>query len=84
MGIVKKEDIKGYRVNQEIVCEDCISAEELDDVFESDILSRMMPLFLSSATDVKRSSKSVRTARRGGSNNASAPFFVLHLMILTM
>jgi len=38
MSIVKKEDIKGYRVDQEIVCEDCISAEELDDVLEGDIL----------------------------------------------
>jgi hypothetical protein len=38
MSIVKKEDIKGYRVDQEIVCDDCISAEELDDVLESDIL----------------------------------------------
>jgi hypothetical protein len=38
MSIVKRDDIKGYRVDQEIVCDDCISVEELDDVLESDIL----------------------------------------------
>jgi hypothetical protein len=49
MGIVRKEDIQGYRVCHEVLCNDCISEDECDGVREEDILIGEMRITRSSS-----------------------------------
>ena len=38
MSIIKKEDILGYQVEQEIVCDACMTKDELADIDQDDVL----------------------------------------------
>jgi len=38
MGKVKNEDIKGYRINHEIVCPDCMKPDEVKECKEADLI----------------------------------------------
>jgi len=39
MGIIKKEEIRGYRFENEIVCPDCATDAELKDLNEDEIIT---------------------------------------------
>ena len=38
MGIVKNDDIRGYVVEEEIVCDECVTAKEREDSTEEEVL----------------------------------------------
>ncbi len=38
MGVHKNEDVIGYRIGEEVVCRDCVSKEEADNVEEEDLI----------------------------------------------
>jgi hypothetical protein len=37
--IIKEEDIRGYRIEKEIVCKDCVEQEELVDLINDQIIT---------------------------------------------
>jgi len=39
MGIIKRGEIIGYYVREEIVCDECINKEELDSLVEENIMT---------------------------------------------
>ena len=38
MGFYKNEDIVGYRVGEEMVCDECITEDEMDALEEGDLI----------------------------------------------
>lgn len=38
MGMVKNEDIKGYRVGEDVVCPDCMKPEEIRAIKQNELI----------------------------------------------
>lgn len=38
MGIIKQEDIRGYRIGEQMVCQECTEKDELKDLKQSEII----------------------------------------------
>lgn len=39
MSMIDNEDVRGYRIGQEIVCPECITEEESDKIKEKDVIT---------------------------------------------